>query len=489
MTILVNVNIQFVDESGKPYAAGLYYFGDPDVDPVANPKAVFSDPDLQIELPNPQVLDARGAFQQPVYRPSSDYSHKLDDVLFNQIFLVSNDSGQAATPSDRIQDNAFDTTILDEMGEAGLILTSLNSPGTQVLHNTNPFIEGTDTDTIIYDTTGTVIVFNASQTLTIIGSTVSNLKPLRITASDLKIFAPGALDAEHSLEINSGQTNLGTDGNLNALEITDLRVRIVSPDNANAFESIDESTKLGVASHPFAFEINATDVIIKNPLGGSGTVAIEVIDGATRISANTNVNAIQVLTGSTTIDTAGALNLTANNNIVMTSDNITLDAGGLLSLLTGGLRINGGSDTMDFFEYGNWTPTWQDESFSDGEGQTYAFNRGSYVRIGKLVLLEGELQITSVGSMVLANDVFLAGLPFPIASGSNQGFGLNVNSASDFSFIVRTSLTLVGSSGNSRCQLAFWELSGGNTILTAAPSITVLNTGSPILGFSGFYFI
>lgn len=315
MTILVNVNIQYVDESGAPYAAGLYYFGDPDTDPVANPKAVFSDPDLQIELPNPQVLNARGAFQQPIYRPSSDYSHQLNDVLVNQIFLVSNDSGQAATPSDRIQDNASDTTIVDEMGGVGLFLTSLSNPdptvagfGTRLAHGGDSFIRGDDFNTTLFDTSGNV-VFNASQTLTVIGSTLSNPDPLRISVDDLKMFAPGADDAMHSLEITSGQTNLGTDGNLNAIEITDARVRIVAAtDNGIAFESVAGTTKLGTAANVNAFVINQTEVIIRNPLA-SGTEAIRVIDGLTTISANTNEDAISVLTGSMTLDTAGPLSL------------------------------------------------------------------------------------------------------------------------------------------------------------------------------------
>lgn len=482
MTILVNVNIQFVDESGKPFAAGLYYFGDPDVDPVTNPKAVFSDPALSIELPNPQVLDARGAFQQPIYRPSSDYSHKLDDVLVNQIFLVANDSAATSTASNRVQDNVNDTTILDEGGNPGLILTTLNidpdSIATQLLHNNDVFLQGDDDDTTLFDSSGNV-VFNATinpSDLTTIGVN-GNLTPIRITVDDTKIFAPGAGGAAFSLEITSGQTNFGTDGNLNAIEITDSRVRVVAAtDNGIAFESIAGTTKLGTAAHPNAFVINQTEVIIRNPLS-SGTEAIRVIDGETTISANTNVDAIKVTTADMNFGVTGntsAIFIASNQVTIDTSDTLTLGGQTSVNITAStnvnAIRITSGSTLISAPD--------DNQAFLASNGGT---NISGGSNLDAIVILNSSVTIATNGGLSLTAETGNFNLTSTLGTGTVQCNGLMAISSttSSTSILAQTSvnitstaslITLNATTSNINCNVnTFLEVDSAETVIGEAP--------------------
>lgn len=359
MTILVNVNIQFVDESGKPFAAGLYYFGDPDVDPVANPKSVFSDPALSIALPNPQVLDARGAFQQPIYRPSSDYSHKLDDVLANQIFLVSNDSGQQATASDRIQDNANDTTLLDDLLNPALILTSKNNvnpdfAGTRLLHNTDTFLLGDDINTTLFDTDG-VIVFDATTTETLINA--GGVKVFDATASLTDILFGGVV----VFDAVAAQTTIGVSGNLTPVRITSVRTQIFGPGSSIEGLIVEATeTFLGAFVNPKAIEVTAQETIIRAP-GDTGTQRglfiratqatlglndIAFVDcTTTALTLKNQADAIVLLANANETSISGpsnadAIDITANSTVVRSTGAVTIQTGG-----TGALNLTSGTGT------------------------------------------------------------------------------------------------------------------------------------------------
>jgi hypothetical protein len=62
---------------------------------------------------------------------------------------------------------------------------------------------------------------------------------------------------------------------------------------------------------------------------------------------------------------------------------------------------------------GVFTPTVQDNTFSDGEGQTYgAFTSGHYTISGGQVFFDIRMQVTSLGTLTLTDGVVIAGLPF-----------------------------------------------------------------------------
>lgn len=60
MASTINEHTQYVDSSGAPIVSGILYIGTVDLDPKANPIAIFSDRELTVAATNPQTLDSLG---------------------------------------------------------------------------------------------------------------------------------------------------------------------------------------------------------------------------------------------------------------------------------------------------------------------------------------------------------------------------------------------------------------------------------------------
>ena len=132
---------------------------------------------------------------------------------------------------------------------------------------------------------------------------------------------------------------------------------------------------------------------------------------------------------------------------------------------------------------GTWTPTIQDASGSDAEGQTYSFQSGIYKRIGDVAFITGVINISSLGT--LSGPVRIAGLPFTSTA--------NTYLAGSFKFQFSQNLTLAAAgysltadveAGATHALLYTYDATGGPT----ATQITELSA-SAVLVFSGFYFI
>lgn len=77
------------------------------------------------------------------------------------------------------------------------------------------------------------------------------------------------------------------------------------------------------------------------------------------------------------------------------------------------------------FSSGTWTPTLQDASLSDGEGQTYSHQYGSYTKVGNRVFIHGSMKMTAIGTLT-GPEARIAGLPFTSSSTSNSDGGVTV---------------------------------------------------------------
>jgi len=85
MSAVINENTQFLSDGGKPIVGGLLYIGLVGSDPVANPKAIFSDRQLTTPLANPQTLDSTGRSTNKIWL-SGLYSIQVNDASGTQVF-------------------------------------------------------------------------------------------------------------------------------------------------------------------------------------------------------------------------------------------------------------------------------------------------------------------------------------------------------------------------------------------------------------------
>lgn len=117
---------------------------------------------------------------------------------------------------------------------------------------------------------------------------------------------------------------------------------------------------------------------------------------------------------------------------------------------------------------GNWTPTLQDATLSDAEGQTYTTQLGFYNQIDNIIYFTGILTVTSIGTLTGAEQARIAGLPF-IAENvvgkyhsvhSGRGTTLNLGAAVSVSGEVAPNEDYI--------RLNKWSATAGSTALTVS---------------------
>lgn len=166
----------------------------------------------------------------------------------------------------------------------------------------------------------------------------------------------------------------------------------------------------------------------------------------------------------------------AGGNIMLVptgTDDVTF--AGNIDAVAGGINLGatGSANLLDDYEEGTWTPTIQDSSFSDAEGQTYSFQVGRYTKIGNTVHLQGRVTMTSLGTM--SGGLSLAGFPFATSGTANNYSGGSIGQASGLSVTAGQSLTL-RTRGTSQTQAfinIFDGTAGTSTLTTTQASATL----------------
>lgn len=141
-------------------------------------------------------------------------------------------------------------------------------------------------------------------------------------------------------------------------------------------------------------------------------------------------------------------------------------------------RVPLNSDTPIF---DSWTPTIQDDTRSDAEGQTYSNQSGTFIKIGRLVIVNGLMSVTSTGTLTGANSAVIGGLPY---QGIYSGGGITVTTCSSAAITAGYNITGTVSTTEKIFGLNIWD----DTIGTTALTITELS-GSFTLIFHGHYFV
>ncbi len=126
--------------------------------------------------------------------------------------------------------------------------------------------------------------------------------------------------------------------------------------------------------------------------------------------------------------------------------------------------LNDVNDAVYGTTTGSWTPTIWDTSASDSEGQTYSAQYGVYTKIGKLVIVNGYIGVTSTGTLTAGDQAFIGGLPF--TNGSTSFGAMNVGYASGLALPTAGDVVSGLISGNnSFISLRNWDDVSGVTKL------------------------
>lgn len=135
-------------------------------------------------------------------------------------------------------------------------------------------------------------------------------------------------------------------------------------------------------------------------------------------------------------------------------------------------------------EEGTWTPTIQDASLSDGEGQTYSVQEGHYTVIGNRVFITGVLAVTSLGTLTGTDQAYIGGLPFSSSSSTNSLGNIYLGYSDGLSIVAGNVASGVVASSSTVITLRLWDNVSGTT-----PMLVSEISASGSLTFSGQYIL
>lgn len=120
-------------------------------------------------------------------------------------------------------------------------------------------------------------------------------------------------------------------------------------------------------------------------------------------------------------------------------------------------------NTLDDYEEGTWTPTYAPTGGSF-TSVSYAFNAGTYVKIGSIVVVNAYMRTSSANTTGASGTIRITGLPFaPLGSGTSVAGVLGSSSA----FVTNNPITLNGTINQVYADLLYRNPS--NSAATALP--------------------
>ena len=141
----------------------------------------------------------------------------------------------------------------------------------------------------------------------------------------------------------------------------------------------------------------------------------------------------------------------------------TLDVVGTIRASTGILfgSDTAAANTLNDYEEGTFSPVLWDSSNSDGEGQTYSSQYGTYTKIGKVVFYKLHMTMSSLGTLTAGEAMRIGGFPYgsEISSDYSGGVVFYVSNLTGLS--ADQSLTARMPSNSIYLSIYKWGAAGG----------------------------
>ena len=126
-----------------------------------------------------------------------------------------------------------------------------------------------------------------------------------------------------------------------------------------------------------------------------------------------------------------------------------------------------GANTLDDYEEGSLTLGIADATLDgSGEGQTYSGNTGGfYTKIGNRVLVNGDVQISGLGTLTTTEGASITGLPFVLANVVGGHAGVAFGYGESLAITANQAVTGFASSNTTTINLQLWDAAAGTTSL------------------------
>jgi len=197
---------------------------------------------------------------------------------------------------------------------------------------------------------------------------------------------------------------------------------ILFPDNAKAMFGAGSDLQIfHDGSNSFINDAGAGSLILR----GSSAVALQgangengiivTEDGAVDLRYN---NSTKLATTNTGVAVTGAISA-SSGNVTITDGNLVVASGHGIDFAATGNISGTASELLDDYEEGAWTPIFAASNYTFQYNSTTA---GKYVKVGKLVHLNGYIRLSHAPSGSGAATLVISQLPFTISNTDNSSY-------------------------------------------------------------------
>ena len=236
----------------------------------------------------------------------------------------------------------------------------------------------------------------------------------------------------------------------------------------------DAETAVASNSTLLAFDGSNPAAVAASPAVGSATVAAR----RDHVHAGTTASGTVVDEAITRFDGTSGASLQGYSSL-----SPTISDAGIISLTSGALKfpatvINSGDpNTLDDYERGAWTPLLTDGS---NNATNHAHMAASYVKIGRIVHIQGRLRTSSLGSV--SGNISISGLPFTPVNTSYLTGSISVCNGQNLSVTAGYNIGLEVLENTTSLLVKLWDGTGGSTTMQSGEW-----TADGLIDFGGTY--
>jgi len=204
-------------------------------------------------------------------------------------------------------------------------------------------------------------------------------------------------------------------------------------------------------------ETTSTGVAITGSLAGN--------DGPFIISNTSNGNNIDIKTTSSN-SLVHAVKIHSAGNVEVKTGNLVIGVAGKgvdfsVQTATSASGASTVAEILDHYEDGSFTPAITDNS---GRAGTQSIQVGRYIRVGRLVHVQGRVSISNLASM--GGNIILIGLPFTSLNLSNCFSSLNIGQGANLNITAGFSVCGNFSTNSTAMEIQLYDATTGSTAMT-----------------------
>jgi len=150
-----------------------------------------------------------------------------------------------------------------------------------------------------------------------------------------------------------------------------------------------------------------------------------------------------------------------SGNVVMATAGKGIDFSAVTHSSVSGTSM--GSEILDAYEEGTFTPFIGDDNVSASESQAYTYQFGRYVRIGKYCWISIRITLSSFGSLTTSQGVHVGGMPFTAVNVANTYQAFAVGNGSGLAATAGYNISAFIGGNTSYIQVHLWDGSLGSS--------------------------